>query len=405
MTVLLRAHLRLFILIDLMDAQQLTQRLKTEAQQIGFDLVGCCPAVEPPDLALFRKWLDSGYAGEMDYIARRKHAYEHPRHVLNDTQSILMLAVCYRSTSAETTKPGQGRISSYAWSSADYHDVIHERLKQLIQFLHQLAPEAQARGVVDTAPLMERDFARLAGLGWLGKNTLLLNPNLGSQFFLAAVLTDLKLIYDQPFTTDHCGTCRACLDACPTKAFPQPYVLDAQRCISYLTIELRDHFPLELRDQVDDWMFGCDVCQDVCPWNHRAPNSSDATWDPVADRNPTELAPLFDLDDEAFRKLFRRTPLWRSRRSGILRNAAIVLGNHPCPDGEQALQQGLCDESPLVRSACAWALRHYNSGHARHQLQERLLVETDPEVLQELKNSLMVSGEGDTAGGDQSPFR
>ena len=226
---------------------------------------------------------------------------------------------------------------------------------------------AKIRGVVDTAPLLEREFAQLAGLGWVGKHTLLINRQQGSWFFLAALITDVELSYDAPHETDHCGTCRACLDACPTGAFPQPYVLDATRCISYLTIELRDAVPAELRSGIGDWLFGCDVCQDVCPWNSRAPLSRQAEFAPRADSNPINLISLFDLDDATFRERFRHTPLWRPKRRGLLRNAAIVLGNRPTPAAIPALIRGLNDDEPLVRGACAWALDVIPSRqHATH---------------------------------------
>ena len=189
------------------------------------------------------EWLAAGYAGQMHYLADRREAYGDPNRVLDGVRSIVMLAMNYRTAEPAKPQAGEGRVSRYAWGDADYHDLIHERLDQLAEFLRSSVPEARVRGVVDTAPLLEREFAQLAGLGWIGKNTLLLNRDEGSWFFLAALLTDIELAYDSPHETDHCGTCRACLDACPTDAFPQPYVLDASRCISYLTIELRDAIP------------------------------------------------------------------------------------------------------------------------------------------------------------------
>jgi len=269
---------------------------------------------------------------------------------------VIMLAMNYKSESAVAPRQGEGRVARYAWGEADYHDVIHQRLKQLAARFREWVPRANVRGVVDTAPLLEREFAQLAGLGWIGKNTLLLNKSMGSWFFLAALLTDQLLEYDEPHQTDHCGTCRACLDACPTNAFPQPYVLDATRCISYLTIELREQVPEPLREGLGDWMFGCDVCQDVCPWNHRAPLSREPAFAAREDQNPLELAGLFYMSDDQFRARFRKTPLWRSKRRGILRNAAIVLGNQRAASAIAALEHGLDDPEPLVRESCAWAL-------------------------------------------------
>ncbi len=367
-----------------MDAPSLTAAVKDEARRVGFDLVGVCPAVEPPRMELFHRWLDAGYAGEMKYLPDRSHAYEHPRHVLDGARSVVMLGMNYRTAEPAQAKPGEGRVSRYAWGAADYHDVVHERLGRLREFVHKLAPEAKTRGVVDTAPLLERDFAQLAGLGWIGKNTLLLNRHDGSWFFLAALLTDLALEYDEPFDTDHCGTCTACLDACPTNAFPQPYVLDATKCISYLTIELRGPIPLELRERIGDWVFGCDVCQVVCPWNHRAPQSGLTEFAPADDMNPIDAVSLFDLDDAAFRRRFRHTPLWRSKRRGLLRNAAIVLGNSSVEKGLAALVRGLNDHESVVRGASAWALGRYDAQQATAALEQRLAAEQDADVRDEI---------------------
>jgi epoxyqueuosine reductase len=344
---------------------ELTTALKAQAHSLGFALAGVCAAVTPSGASRLGQWLARGYAGQMDYIAARQEAYEHPRHVLEGVRSVLMLGLPYRTTEPEPPQPGQGRISRYAWGEGDYHDVIHDRLRRLIAWLKERAPDAKARGVVDTAPLLEREFAQLAGLGWIGKHTLLINKPAGSYFFLAALLTDLELAADEPFTADHCGTCRACLDACPTQAFPQPYVLDATRCISYLTIELRESITADLRPGIGDWLFGCDVCQEVCPWNEAAERhggrslqrpADETDFQPASDANPIDLIGLFDLDVDAFRLRFRHTPLWRAKRRGILRNAAIVLGNQRAKAAVTVLTKGLNDPEPLVREACAWAL-------------------------------------------------
>jgi epoxyqueuosine reductase len=294
----------------------------------------------------------------------------------------------YSPAAARQPSAGEGRVSRYAWGEQDYHDLIHNRLKQLAQFLRTRVPSAAARGVVDTAPLLEREFAQLAGLGWIGKNTLLLNKYAGSYFFLAALLTDQVLAYDEPHETNHCGTCTACLDACPTSAFVGPYVLDATRCISYLTIELRGQVPHSLRAGMGDWVFGCDVCQDVCPWNRRAPHTSEPAFAPREDLNPLELTTLFSLDEAAFRGRFRHTPLWRAKRRGVLRNAAIALGNRPAERSLPALTQGLNDEDPLIRAACAWALGQHTHPAARAALVERAQAEQGPEVQREIAAAL-----------------
>src|SRR5215213_3164023 len=230
-----------------MDRGGTTDELKRRASELGFSLCGVCPAVAPPGAARLDEWLAAGYAGQMHYLADRRDAYRDPSRVLDGARSIVMLAMSYRTAEPAQPDAGQGRVSRYAWGEADYHDLIHERLDQMAGLLRDRVPQARVRGVVDTAPLLEREFAQLAGLGWIGKNTLLLSRDEGSWFFLAALLTDIELTYDAPHETDHCGRCRACLDACPTDAFPQPYVLDASRCISYLTIELREAIPSEMR--------------------------------------------------------------------------------------------------------------------------------------------------------------
>lgn len=371
-----------------MNVADLTEQLKNRAAELGFSLSGICPAVRPPGVARLDEWLAAGYAGQMDYLANRREAYEDPKYVLEGARSVVMLAMNYRTAEPVPAQAGEGRVSRYAWGTADYHDVIRERLHALADFLRERVPAARVRCIVDTAPLMEREFAQLAGLGWIGKNTLLLDRTAGSWFFLAALLTDVELVYDDAHDTDHCGTCRACLDACPTDAFPQPYVLDASRCISYLTIELRDAMPAELRAGVGDWVFGCDVCQEVCPWNNHAPKSHESAFEPQAENDPLDLIRLFDLDDAAFRARFRHTPLWRPRRRGLLRNAAIVLGNRPTPAALPALQKGLQDEAPLVRGACAWALGHYAEPAAFEALSARRQIETDAGVLGEIDAAL-----------------
>ena len=366
---------------------RLTAELKAEARALGFELSGACPAVAPDGLSDFARWIDAGYGGQMHYLPDRLDAYGHPDAVLDGVKSLLMLGRVYRTVEPSPVTPGSGRVSRYSWGR-DYHDRIHDDLRLLGETLYAAVPTARVRGVVDTAPLLEREFAQRAGLGWIGKNSLLLNRQAGSWFFLAALLTDVELDYDSPEEADHCGSCTACLDACPTDAFVAPYVLDSRRCISYLTIELREAVPDSLREGIGDWVFGCDVCQDVCPWNHHAPSCDDADFTPRSETDPLPLAPLFDLDEAAFRHRFRGSPLWRARRRGLLRNAAINLGNRPTVAGEKALAKGLTDEEPLVRGAAAWALGRYGSATAAALLAAQLDKEQDAEVRAEIDGAL-----------------
>ena len=334
----------------------LTQRLKDRAHSVGFELAGTCPAVTPEGIHSLFEWIDAGFAGEMTYIENRREAYEHPTGVLPGVKSMLMLGTNYSTTDHAQITNGFGRVSNYSWGEGDYHDLMHVRLKTLVRFLGEQVPGSHSRGVVDTAPLMERDFARLAGLGWIGKNTMLINRQAGSYFFLAAILTDVVLDYDDRFPADHCGSCTDCLDHCPTDAFPKPYVLDATRCVSYLTIEHRTTIKPELRPGIGDWLFGCDICQQVCPWNRKSEPTVEPTFQPLESMRPVDLCKLFQLDDNAFRNRFRKTPLWRAKRKLILRNAAIVLGNQKFRPALKVLTAELNNAEAVVRDACQWAI-------------------------------------------------
>lgn len=371
----------------------ITQRLKAAALELGFSQAGICPAAAPTTLSHFEAWLESGHHGEMDYLASRREAYENPERVLPGVRSIVMLTLDYRTEShptppLERVAAGKGRVSRYAWGTRDYHDVIREKLHALADRLREWLPAAQTRGVVDTAPLLERDYARQAGLGWFGKNTLLLSRSGGSWFFLAGLLTDAELEYDQPHETDHCGTCRACLDACPTDAFLAPHQLDARKCISYLTIESRSPIPRELRPGLQDWVFGCDVCQEVCPWQSKSRESNTEEFEPLASQRPLDLLELFSLSDQQFRARFRKTPIWRAHREGLLRSAAIVLGNQRCLEAIEVLTQALADSSALVRGACVWALSQMQSASALDAIKQLSLTETDEEVKAEIEIAL-----------------
>lgn len=308
----------------------LTRALKTEAARLGFDLVGVCPAVSLPGFARFREWVSSGKAAGMEYLAAQCAARENPRHVLAEARSILMLGMSYRNVEPIAPAAGQGAVARYAWGR-DYHEVIRSRLRELRQFYKKLSPRATARGIVDTAPLLEREFARLAGLGGIGRNTMLINRRLGSYFFLAAMLVSDELSPDKACEEDLCGNCRACIDACPSGALGEKGMVDARRCISYLTIEHRGPIAAELRECIGSRVFGCDACQAACPWNIKAAAAqlpaSAAAFQPGPGMNPLDLHDLSVLDDAAFRERFKGMSFLRAKREGMLRNAAIVLGN------------------------------------------------------------------------------
>jgi epoxyqueuosine reductase len=337
----------------------LEQRLIQQAHLLGFELAGIAPATEADGLDRLRDWLARGFAGTMDYMHHHGEARRHPSSVLPEVRSVVMVGMNYRPAEEPETpshqQPNRGRVSRYACGT-DYHDVLRDRLNRLLDWLRRERPDCLGRGVVDTAPLLERDFARRAGLGWFGKNTMLLNKRLGSYFFLGALLVNLELAADPPHTTSHCGTCTACLDACPTSAFVGPGVLDARRCISYLTIEHRGDVPAELRPGLGDWLFGCDVCQEVCPWNRKAPPGVEPALQARPELEKLDLIEVLGLSEEEFRRRFRGTALLRTKRRGLLRNAALVLGNLGDAAALPALRRALDDAEPLVREAARWAI-------------------------------------------------
>jgi epoxyqueuosine reductase len=361
-------------------APQFEEHLKSRAHELGFTLMGVAPATDADGFARFGDWLDRGFAGEMTYLHNLRDERRHPRSVLEDVRSVIMVGLEYCGlqiadcgSKAEEADGGdagfssanpqsKGRVAAYA-AGPDYHRFIWDRLNTLAAWLEAEAPGCRTAAVADTAPLLERDFARRAGLGWAGKNTMLINPRRGSFFFLGALLTDLELVADDPFTGSHCGTCTACLDACPTNAFPEPFVLDATKCISYLTIELRSSIPPELREPMGNWLYGCDVCQDVCPWNKRHEGKAAFPHDPgMAWLDPIEL---LGLGVDAFRERFKKTSLWRNRRAGLLRNAAIVLGNAGDERALPALEKALTDEEEVIREAAAWAIERIKARSTR----------------------------------------
>lgn len=378
-------------IVDVTDSRrtEISEKIKESARSIGFDLVGITPAVTPTGYPRLLDWLDKGHAGEMGYIERRREAYADPSFVQQETRSLIVCAWNYKSQEPLPLKSGEGRVARYAWSGGDYHDYLREKLQRLSQEVRQLLPEARTRVAVDTAPLLERDFARLAGLGWFGKNTMLINKRKGSWLLLGAVLVNQALEYDALHETDHCGTCTRCLDVCPTDAFVGPYELDARRCISYLTIELKETIPTEYRDKMDNWLFGCDLCQEVCPWNRKAPASSAPEVQPRMDLNPISASEIFSLDRDELTKRLKSTPLLRPGRDGLLRNAAIVLGN----SGDQSLVPLLAEaisneESAVVRGTIGWALGQLGGEEARSALTNQLLVEDVPSARQEIESAL-----------------
>jgi len=330
----------------------LGRAVKARALELGFDRVAIGPAAPPDHGAELEAWLDAGYAGTMDYLERGRADRLDPARLLPGCRSVVAVAMSYNPGAPSETDDWRA-VSRYA-RGRDYHDVIRPRLLELGAFIRTAAGgSVTSRAAVDSSAVLERDLAARAGLGWIGKNTNLLTPSLGSYFFIGVVLTTAALPFDER-VPDRCGTCTACLDACPTRAFVAPYVLDARRCISYLTIEHRGDIAAELAEQVGDWVFGCDVCQEVCPWNRKAEPGHQPALAPSGSFGP--LVSLLELDPDAFRARFRGTAIWRTRRAGLLRNAAVVLANRGERSAVGALTRLLGDEDAVVGRAAAWAL-------------------------------------------------
>jgi epoxyqueuosine reductase len=301
-------------------AAALTEAARARALGLGFDLVAVGPAGPPEHGAELRRWIEAGHAGTMGYLARRLEERLDPARVLPGVRSVVCVGLNYYQ--GAPADQSWSPVARYAWGR-DYHDVIEPRLERLAAFLAE-AGGARSRGYVDTGPVLERDLAARAGLGWIGKNTMLLHPSLGSWFFIGVLLTTAELVPDEPLA-DRCGTCRACLDACPTGAFVAPYVLDARRCISYLTIEHRGEVEPALRPGMAGWQFGCDVCQDVCPWNRKAPVATEDDFWPRAAYPGADT--IVAMDDEALRRRFAGTALLRAKPAGLRRNALIYRDN------------------------------------------------------------------------------
>ena len=378
------------------DPSQLAQAVKAEALRLGFTLAGITSPQPPPHGQVFLSWLGQGRHGEMEYLAseRSRQRRLDPLQVLPECQSILVLGVPYPLPSQAAPEPGQGRVAAYAWST-DYHAVLAPRLQTLVSFLEaQVGTPIPNRWYTDTGPVLERDLAQRAGLGWIGKNTCLINPQAGSYFLLAEVLLGVALEPDAPFSVDRCGSCTRCLEACPTACILPDRTLDARRCISYLTIELKGAIPLELRPQMGDWVFGCDICQQVCPWNQRfAQSAPDPAFAPrEGDAHPW-LAQVLAMDVSTFNQRFKDSPVRRAKRRGYLRNAAVALGNQRSPAAVPVLAQVLRQEAePLVRLHAAWALGRIGDEPARQHLRAALPAEGDPQVRREIELALEMAG-------------
>jgi epoxyqueuosine reductase len=355
---------------------QITDFVKRAAQEAGFELAGIAPVRDFDELAYFPRWIAAGHAGEMKYLEARDETGRLKRESLRAAvpwaRSVVVCAINYNTAQPYSTRvndPQRGWISRYAWSREDYHDsvlrklrTVKDRLAETVGTEPYTSPTAvgtlglQTRCYVDTGPIVERVYAKYAGVGWIGKNTCILNQQVGSWLFLGVILTSLELAPDLP-APDRCGTCTRCLDACPTNAFPAPYQLDANKCISYLTIEKRGATPNELRDGMGRHVFGCDICQDVCPWNRKAPATQAPEFQPREGLVNPALQWLAEMKTDEFRETFRGSPVRRAKLSGLRRNAVIAMGNSGDREFVPTLEKLRDDEDPVVAESAAWALQ------------------------------------------------
>jgi epoxyqueuosine reductase len=379
----------------------LTQAIKEEAYRLGFHLVGVTTPDPPPHVDTYRNWLEKGHHAGMAWMAtsqaREKRA--DPRKILPDCKSILVLGIRYPKpplpyqspeNATENQQPGCGKIASYALGY-DYHDVLPERLRALVVFMETVTGKSiPNRWYTDTGPVLEKELAQRAGLGWIGKNTCLIHPKIGSYFLLAEILLGLELEIDDPFEGDHCGSCNRCLDHCPTGCISQGRTINANQCISYLTIEHRGEIPEDMRPKLGDWLFGCDICQQVCPWNQKiALNQHEAQFSARPGVPPGSLVDELSLTPEEFNLKYKGSPIKRTKRRGYLRNVALAIGNRIGSHALPALVKALEDPEPLIRGHAAWALGRSGKSEALEVLNHAYHQEKDPTVMSEIEAAVL----------------
>ncbi len=341
------------------------QALKEEAARQGFTLAGITTPEPAQHLTIYEQWLQAGLHGEMTYLERESARRQRtdPRQLLPECEAILVVGMPYYPAVQGKGERGKGKVAAYAWGE-DYHDVIPERLRTLVGYLErQLGQKVPHRVFTDSGPLLERELGQRAGLGWIGKNTCLIHPQRGSYFFLGELLLGIPLQADAPFTQDRCGACTRCIEACPTGCIRPDRTLDARRCISYLTIELKGAIPEQLRPDLGNWVFGCDICQQVCPWNRFASDRAEAVFAPRGEVPTPDLAAELSLTEQQFREKFKGSPVLRAKRKGYLRNVAVALGNMGDRRAIPALERTAAEDAEeLVRGHAAWALRQIEFG-------------------------------------------
>jgi epoxyqueuosine reductase len=384
--------------LDAADRHAISARIRERARAMGFDAVGIAPATPSPRAEAYVRWVEAGHAGEMGYLTREDAIAKRrdPALVVPHAKSAVVVTRNYYpgDNDGADTDPSRGVVARYARND-DYHELLKERLIELQNWIDAELTPVGGRAYVDTGPVLERELASRAGLGWHGRNTLLIRPRHGSYFFLGVVLLDVELDYDAPFERDHCGSCTNCLSACPTGALlgrdeTGAPVLDARRCISYLTIELKGPIPRELRPLIGNRIYGCDICQETCP--HNSPKfvqitSEEAFW-PRQGVHGTQLIELMAMDQTEFSRRFKNSPVKRAKRRGLLRNVAVALGNWGSAEAVPVLSGALSDDESLIRGHAAWALGRIGTAAARQALRRRAGLEQDDWVREELELAL-----------------
>ena len=360
---------------------ELSVRIREEALRMGFFRVGITPARPLPNSERFTMWLNEGMYGEMRYIERQAPRRLDPGLILDGARSILVLALNYYTAGTFSGSPLKGKISRYAWGD-DYHAVAKARLEAVLAFIKKLEPSARGLCCADTGPVMEKVWGARSAVGWTGKNTMLISRSHGSWFFIGVILLNIELEYDSE-ERNFCGQCNRCIQACPAGAIIAPYVLDARFCISYLT-QLRGPIPRPLRPLMGNRIFGCDECQEVCPWNRFAVKTSEPGFHPREGAFMPDLAPLVDMSMEEFSARFKKSPIHQTTRDGFVRNVVVALGNSGSGAAVPALEKGLQDASPLVRAHAAWALGQIADERVHGILESARAKETHPMVLEEI---------------------
>ncbi|HEU4883993.1 MAG TPA: tRNA epoxyqueuosine(34) reductase QueG [Longimicrobium sp.] len=385
------------MLTQVLTPYEVTERIRERAREMGFGAVGFAPAHASAYGDAYARWIGEGMHGEMAYLAREDAVARRrdPAVLVPGARSAVVVAMEYYNADADadaSADPSRGIVARYA-RNEDYHELMKERLIALQDWINAELLPVHGRAYVDTGAVLERELAQRAGLGWAGRNTMLIQPRAGSYWFLGVILLDVELAYDEPFAKDHCGSCQACVSACPTGALlgrdeagaPR---MDARRCISYLTIELRGPIPRELRPLIGNRIYGCDICQEVCPWNSFATPSSEAAFLAREGLDGPSLIEWMTMTQEEFSARFKGSPIKRAKRRGLLRNVAVALGNWGAAEAVPALAVALNDEEPLVRGHAAWALGRIGTEAARQALRGRDEVEADAWVREEIAAAL-----------------